>query len=86
MIIFALKAFLIGLWVMAGAAFIAPDQVIYADVFKIIGAVFVLFHHVEIFLFRKWHRCPKDYVNSFVFGMLHIKLLQHRIQTHNDQG
>ena len=75
-----------GLWVLAGAAFVVPDQVIYPDVFKIIGAVFVLAHPVEIFLFRKWHRCPEDYVNSFIFGMLNIKLLQGRAKTQNDVG
>ena len=86
MMIFLMKAILIGLWVLAGAAFVAPDQVIYSDVFKIAGVVFVIAHPLEIFLFRKWHRCPKDYVNSFIFGMLHIKLLQHHAQAQHDQG
>ena len=86
MMIFTMKAILIGLWLLAGAAFIAPDQMIYPDAFKIVGAVFIIVHPIEIFLFKKWHLCPEDYAHSFVFGLLNIKLLQNRAKAQNGQG
>lgn len=76
--ILVIKAILIVVWLLALIAFVAPEQAIYPLVFKIVGGLLVIGHMAEIFLYRKLHVRLGDYVNTFLFGVVNIKMMQRR--------
>jgi len=81
-----IKAILIVVWLLVLTAFIAPDQAISLPVFKAVGGLLVIVHFAEIFLYRKLHTRLSDYVNTLLFGVLNIKLMQHRDTAQNDEN
>ena len=55
------------------ASVIAPTQVPFSGVFQGIGVFRVLSHIIEIVVFKKRMRGPRDYLLTILFGSLQPK-------------
>ena len=71
-----LKSTTILLWLAVAVAFGAPDLLPFSDVLQRIGTILIIAHAVEVILFIKLLRGPSDFLQVFLFGVIHIFALR----------
>ena len=63
-------------WLFIVASVIAPSQVPFPSVFQGVGLFLVVSHIIEIVVFKKRMRGPRDYLLTMLFGSLQLKTIR----------
>lgn len=72
------KKIVSAVWVLCLISIIQPQIVSYSGVFQGIAVFLVVSHLIEIFIYRARFNNALDYVQTFLFGLLHLKALAHQ--------
>ena len=63
-------------WLFIVVSVIEPSQVPFSYVFQGIGMFLVVSHIIEIVVFKKRMRGPRDYLLTMLFGALQLKTIR----------
>jgi len=63
-------------WLFIVASVMAPSQVPFPSVFQGLGLFLVVSHIIEIVVFKKRMRGPRDYLLTMLFGSLQLKTIR----------
>lgn len=63
-------------WLLVVLAVLLPDLIPFSQSLMMVGVFLVVAHIVEIIIFRKKLKQASDYVQTFFFGVFHIKSIK----------
>ena len=63
-------------WMFIVASVIAPSQLPFSSVFQVIGIFLLIAHSIEVVVYKKLMRGPRDYLGTMLFGLLQLKSIK----------